>query len=95
MDPSWEFQAPQFVDFNNIGNEEDNADEFFGVDENGVRLSSGFGTVSFVFEEWIKVIINDLIDVIFVCKGFEVIMNVLKEVISESTDKNVSNAKMI
>lgn len=36
MDPSWEFQAPQFVDFNNIGSSgggvDDNADEFFNVD---------------------------------------------------------------
>jgi len=44
MDPNWEYDAPQFVDFNNIGNEEDNADEFFDVDENGVRLSSGFNS---------------------------------------------------
>jgi len=35
MDPSWEFQAPQFVDFANLDTtapEEDNADEFFNVD---------------------------------------------------------------
>ena len=31
MDPSWEFQAPQFVDFNNLAAEEDKADEFFNV----------------------------------------------------------------
>ena len=43
MDPSWEFQAPQFVDFNNLGGgtapeEEDRADEFFNVDmESGER----------------------------------------------------------
>ena len=33
MDPSWEFQAPQFVDFNNLERAEDKkADEFFNVD---------------------------------------------------------------
>jgi len=35
MDPSWEFQAPQFVDFNNLDNatnEDKKADEFFNVD---------------------------------------------------------------
>ena len=57
-----------------------------------VRSSLGCGTVSFVFERCIKNVINDLIDVIFVCKGFEVLSNVLKEVISESIDKNVTNA---
>jgi len=43
MDPSWEFQAPQFVDFNNLEADEDGAaDEFFNVDmESGVRLSFG------------------------------------------------------
>ena len=52
-----------------------------------VRSSLGCGTVSFVFERCIKIIINDLIDVIFVPKGFEVLSYVLKEVISESIDK--------
>ena len=46
-----------------------------------VRSSLGCGTVSFVFERCIKNVINDLIDVIFVPKGFEVLTNVLKEVI--------------
>ena len=33
MDPSWEFQAPQFVDFNNLERSEDKkADDFFNVD---------------------------------------------------------------
>jgi len=35
LDPSWEFQAPQFVDFNNLDNatsEDKKADEFFNVD---------------------------------------------------------------
>ena len=33
MDPSWEFQAPQFVDFNNLERAEDKkADDFFNVD---------------------------------------------------------------
>ena len=33
MDPSWEFHAPQFVDFNNLERAEDKkADEFFNVD---------------------------------------------------------------
>ena len=33
MDPSWEFQAPQFVDFNNLERVEDKkVDEFFNVD---------------------------------------------------------------
>eukprot|EP00092_Neocalanus_flemingeri_P009887 GFUD01010656.1.p1 GENE.GFUD01010656.1~~GFUD01010656.1.p1 ORF type:complete len:448 (-),score=125.08 GFUD01010656.1:111-1454(-) len=33
MDPIWEFQAPQFVDFNNLGETEDKTvDEFFNVD---------------------------------------------------------------
>merc|ERR1719219_721118 len=33
MDPTWEFQAPQFVDFNHLEEEEDKrADEFFDVD---------------------------------------------------------------
>ena len=57
-----------------------------------VRSSLGCGTVSFVFERCIKNVINDLIDIIFVPKGFEVLSNVLKEVISESIDKNVTNA---
>ena len=57
-----------------------------------VRSSLGCGTVSFVFERCIKNVINDLIDVIFVPKGFEVLTKVLKEVISESIDKNVTNA---
>jgi len=37
MDPTWEFQAPQFVDFNNLGVDEDpTVDQFFNVDmENG------------------------------------------------------------
>ena len=52
-----------------------------------VRSSLGCGTVSFVFERCIKNVINDLIDVIFVPKGFEVLTKVLKEVISESIDK--------
>ena len=60
-----------------------------------VRSSLGCGTVSFVFERCIKNVINDLIDVIFVPKGFEVLTKVLKEVISESIDKNVNNARMI
>ena len=46
-----------------------------------VRSSLGCGTVSFVFEKCIKIIINDLIDIIFVPKGFEVLTKVLKEVI--------------
>ena len=61
-----------------------------------VRSSLGCGTVSFVFERCIKNVINDLIDVIFVPKGFEVLSDVLKEVIfRESIDKNVNNARMI
>ena len=35
MDPSWEFQAPQFVDFNNLDRveaENKKADDFFNVD---------------------------------------------------------------
>jgi len=33
MDPAYEFQAPQFVDFNHIGENDENAvDEFFNVD---------------------------------------------------------------
>ena len=27
MDPTWEFQAPQFVDFNTLGEDEDPTDE--------------------------------------------------------------------
>ena len=45
-----------------------------------------------MFEKIYKNVINDLIDIVFVCKGFEVLSNVLKEVISESIDKNVTNA---
>ena len=61
-----------------------------------VRSSLGCGTVSFVFERCIKNVINDLIDIIFVPKGFEVLSDVLKEVIfRESIDKNVNNARMI
>jgi len=43
MDRSWEFQAPQYVDFNNLeAGEDNNADDFFNVDmESGVRLSFG------------------------------------------------------
>ena len=52
-----------------------------------VRSSLGCGTVSFVFEKIYKNVINDLIDIVFVCKGFEVHSTVLKEVISESIDK--------
>ena len=34
MDPFYEFKAPQFVDFNNLGviNEDSGADDFFNVD---------------------------------------------------------------
>jgi len=45
MDPNWEFQAPQFVDFTKLGAEEDqdNADSFFDVDmESGGRVSQLF-----------------------------------------------------
>ena len=45
-----------------------------------------------MFEKIYKNVINDLIDIVFVYKGFEVLSNVLKEVISESIDKNVTNA---
>ena len=44
MDPRWEYQAPQFVDFNNLGGGtapegEDRADEFFNIDmESGERF---------------------------------------------------------
>ena len=58
-----------------------------------VRSSLGCGTVSFVFERCIKNVINDLIDVIFVPKGFEVLSYVLKEVIFQKVLKNVTNAK--
>ena len=38
MDPKWEFNANQFVDFNNIDDQEDNADEFFDFNmETGER----------------------------------------------------------
>ena len=46
----------------------------------------------FVLKDVFENIPNDLIDTVFVCKGFEVLSNVLKEVISESIDKNVTNA---
>ena len=41
MDPSWEFQAPQFVDFNNLAAEEDKADEFFNVHMESVTKKKG------------------------------------------------------
>ena len=43
----------------------------------------------------IKNAIDDLIDAIFICKGFEVYSDVLKEVISESIAKIVLNAMTI
>ena len=52
-----------------------------------VRSSLGCGTVSLYSKDVLKNIINDLIDIIFVPKGFEVHSTVLKEVISESIDK--------
>jgi len=44
MDPRWEYQAPQFVDFANLDNVEDEAaDSFFDVDmESGSRVSQIF-----------------------------------------------------
>lgn len=43
MDRSWEFQAPQYVDFNNLeAGDDNNVDDFFNVDmESGVRISFG------------------------------------------------------
>jgi len=47
MDPAYEFQAPQFVDFNNIGENDENAvDEFFNVDmESGEEWTTAVSTL--------------------------------------------------
>jgi len=47
MDPAYEFQAPQFVDFNHIGENDENAvDEFFNVDmESGEEWTTAVSTL--------------------------------------------------
>ena len=48
MDPFYEFKAPQFVDFNNLGdnNEDSGADEFFNVDmESGEEWTTVASTI--------------------------------------------------